>query len=208
MLGRLAILGASGHGKVVADAAEAAGWQEVVFFDDAWPVVVKNGLWDVVGATCDLLMGLADFDGVVVAIGNNIIRQDKLDALQIAGGKLVSVVHPNAVVSRYASVGVGSVIFAGAIVNAEASVGVGAILNTNSVVEHDCMLGRGCHVSPGAVLAGGVMISDGVWVGANATIRQLVRVGDGAMVGMSAVVTNDVAPGTTVVGNPARPLPR
>lgn len=34
---KLAILGAGGHGKVVADTAECCGWEEVFFFDDAWP---------------------------------------------------------------------------------------------------------------------------------------------------------------------------
>ena len=46
---RLAVLGASGHGKVIADLAEMVGWDEVVFFDDAWPQVARNGVWSVVG---------------------------------------------------------------------------------------------------------------------------------------------------------------
>ena len=33
----LAILGASGHGKVVAEIAELQGWKKIVFFDDAFP---------------------------------------------------------------------------------------------------------------------------------------------------------------------------
>jgi len=71
---RLAILGASGHGKVVADAASLSGWGEIVFFDDAWPAVAKNGPWEVVGRSPDLLTKAAEFDGAVVAIGNNGIR--------------------------------------------------------------------------------------------------------------------------------------
>ena len=41
---RLAILGASGHGKVAADAAEQGGWPSVAFFDDAWPGLHREGL--------------------------------------------------------------------------------------------------------------------------------------------------------------------
>jgi UDP-2-acetamido-3-amino-2,3-dideoxy-glucuronate N-acetyltransferase len=43
-------------------------------------------------------------------------------------------------------------------------------------------------------------------VGSGATILGGVTIGEGATVGAGAVVTKDVAPGTTVAGNPARPL--
>lgn len=55
------------------------------------------------------------------------------------------------------------------------------------------------------------MIGDGAYIGTGAVIKQgtpdrPLRIGAGAVVGMGAVVTRDVAPGMTVVGNPARPL--
>jgi sugar O-acyltransferase (sialic acid O-acetyltransferase NeuD family) len=206
MFKRLAILGASGHGKVVADAAEASGWEDIVFFDDAWPLLKNIGPWGIVGATSELLDRLASFEGVVVGIGNNAVRREKLGLLHAKGGRVVSVIHPSAIVSPHASVGVGSVVFAGAVVNAVATVGAGAILNTNSVVEHDCILDIACHVSPGAVLAGGVKLGNNVWVGANASLRQLVRVGDNSLIGMGAVVTKDVPSEVTVIGNPAGSL--
>jgi UDP-2-acetamido-3-amino-2,3-dideoxy-glucuronate N-acetyltransferase len=50
------------------------------------------------------------------------------------------------------------------------------------------------------------VIEDGASIGSGATILGGVRIGAGALVGAGAVVTRDVAPGGTVVGNPARPL--
>lgn len=203
---RLAILGASGHGKVVADTAECCGWHTVDFFDDRWPGLADNGPWPVVGDSAALLARLGDYGGVLVAIGNNGTRHDKLRWLQAHGATLARVVHPAAYLSRHAELGAGSVVFAGAVVNAGARIGTGAIINTGASVDHDCSLGEAVHISPGARLAGGVEVGDRAWVGIGACVRQLVRIGAGAVVGAGAAVIADVAPGTTVAGVPARLL--
>jgi len=203
-MSRLAVLGASGHGKVVADTAECCGWETIEFFDDAWPGLLRNGAWNVVGNTERLLAAVHEYDGVLVAIGNNRVRQAKLDQLKAAGAMLVTLRHPDSTVSRYATLGEGSVVFAGAVVNADARVGSGAILNTGSSVDHDCLLGSCVHISPGARLAGGVCVQDLSWIGIGACVRQLVNIGSQVMVGAGAVVVRDVPDKVTVAGVPAR----
>jgi sugar O-acyltransferase (sialic acid O-acetyltransferase NeuD family) len=201
---RLAILGASGHGKVVADAAEQAGWPSVAFFDDAWPGLQANGPWAVEGNTEALLDRLMDFDGVIVAIGNNRTRATKQAELVASGGKMATIIHPSAMVSAHATLGLGSVVFANAAVNACATVGAGVIVNTGAVVEHDCVVDDFAHISPNGVLSGGVALGALVWVGSCASVKQLISVGEASIVGMGAVVIKDVPPGVTVVGNPAK----
>lgn len=201
---RLAVLGASGHGKVVADCAHSCGWGEVVFFDDAWPELSANGHWPVVGDTSRLMASLEDFDGVIVAIGNNHIRHTKLEALKEARAPVVALVHPAAFVSRHVEVGEGTVVFAGAVVNVDARLGRGVIINTGATVDHDCVLGDAVHVSPGANIAGGVRVGHRSWVGIGAAVKQLVSIGDDAVVGAGAAVVSDVGDGVTVVGVPAR----
>lgn len=203
---RLAILGASGHGKVVADTAEACGWTDIVFFDDAWPSRTTNGIWKVIGTGLDLFKLVREFDGVAVAIGNNVIRQAKLAALVQHGAALATLIHPAASVSRHAIVGAGSVIFAGAVVNPGACVGMGCILNTGCSVDHDCVLADSVHISPGARLAGGVSVGQCSWVGIGACIKQMVILGADVVVGAGAAVVANVDDGTTVVGVPARAL--
>lgn len=56
----------------------------------------------------------------------------------------------------------------------------------------------------GLELAKPITIGDDVWIGGGAIVLPGVTIGDGAIVGAGSVVTRDVAPGTTVVGNPAR----
>jgi len=203
---RLAILGASGHGKVVADAAECSGWDRICFYDDAWPQLSSNGFWPVSGNSVELLNSLERFDGVVVAIGDNRIRRQKLEDLNAAGANVVSIIHPAAVISQYAQLGNGTVVFANAVINADTVIGPGAIINTGAVIEHDCHLDGFIHVSPNATLAGGVTLGELVWIGANAGVKQQVSVGDGVTVGMGSVVIRDVTAEKTVAGNPATPL--
>ena len=203
---QLALLGASGHGKVVADAALAAGWQAVVFFDDAWPGVSVNGHWPVVGNTAALLERLNEFDGVLVAIGNCAVRWQKQQTLQAAGARLVTVVHPHACVSPFARLGAGTVVMGGAVVNVDAVVGEAGIINTGATVDHDCTLAHAVHISPGAHLSGNVTVGACSWVGVGATVRQGIRVGAGVIVGAGTVVVQPVADGLTVIGNPARTM--
>lgn len=202
---QLAILGASGHGKVVAETAELLGY-ECVFFDDTYPEKHSNEVWPVVGTSADLFERFSEFSGVVVAIGNNAIRAQKIAEIQKTGAVLPSLIHPKAIVSEYAEIGEGSVVFAGVVINAFVRVGAGAILNTSCTIDHDCLLGDAVHISPGAHLAGGVTVADYVWVGLGASIKQQADIAANALVGAGAVVLNDVAAGAVVVGNPAKPL--
>lgn len=204
---RLAILGASGHGKVVAEAALHAGWKQVDFYDDAWPEKVQIGAWGIMGDTLAMLRNSGELTGVVVAIGTNAIRMRKIQELQAAGLTLATIVHPAATVSESSYLGAGTVVVAGSVVNADSHIGLGAILNTGCSVDHDCILGEAVHISPGAHLAGDVHVGDRSWIGIGAVVRQGVRIGSGVIVGAGAVVVSDVADGLTVIGVPARPAP-
>lgn len=204
----LAILGAGGHGRVVADAAEAGDWGEVVFFDQVWPKQTACGPWSIVGDEAALLAQAYRFSGVVVAIGANNVRLSCSRRLIEAGVELATVIHPAAVVSRHAVVQAGTVVFAGAVVNPGARVGVSCIVNTCASVDHDCLLGDGVHISPGAHLAGNVHVDEASWIGIGASVKQGVKLGPNTMVGAGAAVVHSSAGGLTLVGVPARPLER
>lgn len=200
---RLAILGASGHGKVVADTAESCGWDEIVFFDDAFPNIKSNDNWRVVGNSESLMESLSQYDGAVVAIGDNAIRTEKNDLLVSRGANLVNIMHPSAVVSKYAEIGWGTVIFANVVVNAGVSIGDASILNTACTVDHDCVLGEGVHISPGVHLAGGVCIGSRTWIGIGACVKQCLNIAEDVVVGAGSVVVKDIVRGSVVMGNPA-----
>lgn len=207
MTKRLAILGASGHGKVVAEIALECGWSEIVFFDDAWPDLSLEGQFDVVGNTEALVEQILDFDGIHVAIGNNRVRLEKFEFFLSHGANLPTLVHPRSAISKSSSLGDGTVVMAGSVVNSDTTISSACILNTGSTVDHDCRIGEGVHVSPGVNIAGGVKIGRLSWVGIGASVIQCVSVGSDAQVGAGAVVLTDVPDGRLVAGVPAKPIP-
>ena len=203
---RLAILGASGHGKVIADVALMLGYVDVFFFDDLWPSNTSVSRWSVIGTTEMLLHALADFDAVLVGIGDNRIRLEKHANLIANDAPVLPLVHPAAVVSGFAQIGAGSLICASAVVNVDAKLGPAVIVNTGASIDHDCQLACGVHVAPGAHLSGDVHVGACSWIGVGACVKQGIHIGADVMVGAGAVVVSDIPDGVTVVGNPARPI--
>ncbi|WP_282111036.1 acetyltransferase [Shewanella algicola] len=208
MTKQLAIVGASGHGKVIADLAEQLGFS-VYFYDDAYPSKTCIEHWPIQG-TCTDLIALNSTNSslnknAVVAIGNNEIRQQKINLLLQNNFNLISLIHPSSVISQYAQIAIGSVVFAGAVINAFAKVGVGCIINTAAVVEHDCIIGDFTHICPNVALAGGVSVGCKSWVGIGSHIKQLVSIGDNCMIGAGSTVLKNIPNNVTAFGSPAVP---
>lgn len=203
----LVIIGAGGHGKVVADCAEALmRYDAILFADTGYPE--KTGLehWDVV-AHPDVLN---EVDGpgteYFVAIGNNEVRARECLRLLSEDKSLATLIHPRATVSRYSELGEGSLVCAGAVVNPFSKLGLGSIVNTGASVDHDCILSDWTHVAPGSRLAGTVSLGNKVFVGAGAVVIPGISIGENTTVGAGAAVISNLPPNVTAVGVPAKVL--
>lgn len=203
----LAILGASGHGKVIADAAlHGRIWKEVIFFDDAFRELPVNFPWPVLGDTNNLIENLSQFSGVIVGIGNNLIREKKYQLLINNNAPIVTVIHPQAYISPLAEVGDGCVVFAQAAINVHACIGYGCIVNTGATVDHDCKLSNFVHISPGSNLGGMVVVGERSWLGIGSSVKQGVKIGSDVVVGAGSSVVKSIIDNQVVVGVPARPF--
>lgn len=198
---RLILIGAGGHGKVVADTAQATGFRDIVFITGDSSGRRQNGQWPIVGSAEDFQPSEMP---CFLAVGDNSTRAALWRRYNLVDSPVLS--HPASVVSPSATLGPGTLTVAGSIINADARVGRGGILNTGCSVDHDCALGNFVHISPGARLAGGVTVGDRSWIGIGAVVREGVALGADVTVGAGAVVVNDIPDGATVVGVPARPL--
>lgn len=201
----LLIIGAGGQGKVVADTAMLLGWKKIAFLDDRAATLPSVLGLPVLGRLEDLDAQRAAFPSAIVAVGDAGLRVQMTARCRGSGFEVVSVVHPLAYLSKFASLGAGCAAFAQSAINAGASLGAACIVNTGATVDHDCLIGAGVHICPGAHLAGAVRVGDRTWIGIGATIRQGITIGPDAMVGAGAVVVADVAAGSMVTGVPAKP---
>lgn len=199
----LIVIGAGGHGKVVADIAEKSKqWVHIYFLDDNTSIQ-SIGRYQVVGVVADVKN--YDKDTIFfVAIGDNEIRQKVQSNLERQGFIPATLIHPNAVIASDVEIGPGSAVMAGAIVNSSAKIGKGCIINTASSVDHDCVIEDYVHISPGAHLAGNVHVGTRSWLGLGSLIINNVRVCNDCTVGAGAVIIRNINESGTYVGVPVR----
>lgn len=202
---KIVLLGAGGHGKVVADIAGLMQkWSDIEFLDDRFPKLVRNLNWNIVGKLSDYEKYDKSEVEFGVSIGNNHIRLNLINELSNADYLCPRLIHPSAMISKDVEVGDASVIMPNVTINIDSIVEEGCILNTASIIEHDCVIKKGAHISPGVKLGGGVKVGKYSWVGIGASILPGVNIGNEVIIGAGAVIINDIDDGVTVAGNPAK----
>ncbi|MHB9035614.1 MAG: acetyltransferase [Armatimonadota bacterium] len=195
------VIGAGGHGAVVAEIISELGYRIAGFVDDDPALIGSKVLdWEVIGG-CECVPERA---AVALGIGDNRARGELLTKIRDRGWFLPVLIHPSAIVSQSAVLGAGTVVMAQVVVNARASVGCGCILNTACSVDHDCSLGDAVHICPGTRLAGGVTVGTGTMIGIGSCVRPCARIGSHCTLGAGSVVVTDICDEITVFGNPAR----
>lgn len=199
---QLLIIGASGHGKVLADIAKKNGYDRILFLDDnenltecgKYPVIGRSGIYQ--SYDCDMF----------VAIGNPAIREKLLIQMECNDKHIPVLIHPNASIADDVQIGIGTAVVAGAVINPGVKIGKGCIINTGSTVDHDCDIADFVHVSVGAHVAGTVRIGERTWIGAGVTVSNNVNICGECMIGAGAVVVKDIVKSGTYVGVPAREI--
>ena len=179
MMMRLLIVGAGGHGRSVAEAALASGAFTLSgFLDDH-----ATHVWEfpVLGGTQDVAAWRTAADTAIVAVGNNVLRQQLQQQLMQAGFTLATVIHPRAVVAPSADVGMGCAVMAGAIIGTEAKLGLGVIVNSGAVVDHHCVVEDYGHLGVAAAMAGGTQLGTVAWMQAGSALGYGVKVPAGAV---------------------------
>ena len=188
------LYGASGHGKVIRDIAEALHKKVDGFIDDDLTISELNGL--------PVLHSVDVVDEVIISIGENHLRKKIASMISCPISK--AIIHPNAVISPSVSIGDGSVVMAGTVINADSRIGKHCIINTGATLDHECLIADYVHVSPHATLCGNITIDEGAWIGAGAIIIPGIHIGRWSIIGAGSVVVEDIPDGVLAYGNPCR----
>ena len=194
------IIGASGHGKVIADIVKCSGDRVVGFLDDN-PYLTEGFVGFPLLGTVNEYAQYSDCE-FVVGIGNAAVRERI--ANQLVGVVWYTAIHPSAVISDLdTDIGEGSVVMANAVINPGAKIGRHCIINTGAIVDHDNRIDDFTHISVSAKLAGTVSIGKRTWIGIGASIKNNISICSDCMIGAGAVVVHDITESGTYIGVPA-----
>ena len=213
---RILILGAGGNSLSIADAivninaasATGARYELLGFLDDLPEKRGRSVLgFPVLGTIsdaprwpdCRFICGIASEDSFrkkAEVIARSGIPQERFE----------TIAHPGAVIAHSARIGAGCAILANSVIGPEVTVGDHVIMLQNSTVDHHVRLGHLATLSAGVTVLGFADVGDGAFLGGGVSVAPRMKIGAGALVGLGATVIRDVAPGTVVVGNPAREI--
>lgn len=198
------IIGYSGHGLVVSDAALASK-MNLKYYSEI-NIQVKNpyNLLYIGNENNEEFSAWNSENKYILGIGDNTIRHKIALFIVSKNKEILNVIHPTASISDSVLIGKGNFISKQTSINPLVQIGNFCIINTGAIIEHECIIMDAVHIAPGAVLAGNVTVGERTFVGANSVIKQDITIGKNVIIGAGSVIINDIEDGKTVVGNPGR----
>ncbi len=203
----LVIIGAGGHASVLAEILLSEGRRIIAVVSpemivDSSPLAGMNRLMTDEALLTAYSPEQVELVNGMGAIPGNDMHFKLFNYFSEKGYHFISVISPNAIVSKYARLADGVQIMAGAIVQTNATINRNCIINSGAIIEHDCCIGAHNHIAPSATLSGGVITENQVHVGTGANVIQSIKIGTQAVIGAGCTIVRDVPQKQVII--PAR----
>ena len=200
---KLAILGTGGHAKSIYDIIKNK--KNLFFFDKKNKFFKINNNKFIVKSEDILLNNYKNkISKIIIAIGDNKIREKKYNILKKNKFKFATLIHPKAHCAFGSKIGEGTVIMPGSLINTDSTIGKNCIVNSNASIDHDCLIKDHTHICPGVIIAGNVKIGKNCWIGLGSKIIQNCTIGDNVFVAAGSVITKNIKSNSFVKGIPAK----
>jgi acetyltransferase EpsM len=212
---KLVIIGGYGNGTVVQSTVEDINekhktWELLGFLNDretepinGYPVIGKVNEETVAKLLDDPEVY---FFYTLISVKLNFKFLPKLLSLKIPQHRFATIIHPTAVISKYAKIGYGTCIQPFVSVGPNTIIGDHVQIFAQSLIGHGSKLDNYCYVANNACIGADVHLMEGAYLGTNATTLEFVKLGKWSITGIGAVVLKDVPDYAKMVGNPARQI--
>lgn len=209
----LVIIGGMGNGTVVASTVEDINdfkkeWQIIGFMNDieTKPINGYPVLGKIEKKVAHHLMAELDayFFYTLISTKLNYKFIHKLTDLEIPIERFATLIHPSAIVSRFAKIGHGVCIQPLVNVGPNVKMGNHIQIYAQCLVGHNAIIEDYSYVANNSCIGAHVHLKKGAYLGTNCSLLENVTIGEWSLVGIGTVVLRDVPDYTKVVGNPAR----
>jgi UDP-perosamine 4-acetyltransferase len=202
------IIGAGTYGEVMFDLAENCGYNVAGFFDDNKKKIgIEIFGKKLLGTIEDLFDRDLTGVNVVVAIGNNHVRNILLNRVRKQGGETPTLVHSTVTATKNVQLGDGVYVQPNATLWTSVKIESNCIVSVGAVIAHHTILKEGSFVANNVAVGASIIVENEAFIGMGSTISTGVKtVGRGSVIGAGSVVIRDVPPGVVFAGVPAKKL--
>lgn len=163
--------------------------------------------YKVLGSFNDLFQQDIHQKNFLLTMGDIQIRKDMCERLLKTGGVIPTLIHPTAVISRFAQISA-----CGVLINAFSHIQANTVIEDNVTILSEVIVSHNNVVGAHSFLAGKAFVGAYTHVGKDVFFGQgalsisgkVADIGDGAYIGAVALLTKDVPSKAVVCGQPAR----
>jgi len=204
------ILGIGGSTPLFIDLAEQSGYKVagLYHYNDNRTGDIDHG-YNILGSFDNLFFQNIEGWNFMLSMGDMDIRKTISEKIIAKGGLIPTIIHPSAIISRFASISnIGVLVGAGCVIQSDVIVNSHAIIRDQALIGHQTQIGEYCFVGPQALIGAHTILEPLSFIGQKSLLisGKVGVIGEHSLIGAGAVVTKSIGANMIAVGFPAKEL--